>query len=158
MTKNLAAAYQAAGRLRERCHCYEAALKGRQATLGPEHPDTLNSMTQPRASLSSPTNPPRPKPCCVRPWPSSKKSLRTTGRRSRLRSLLGASLLGQKKFAEAEPFLLESYEGMKSREPKIPRASRKAWPRPANGSSRSTTPGASKTKPRNGSKKLETSR
>ena len=35
-------------------------------------------------------------------------------------SLLGESLSGQKKFAEAEPLLLSGYEGMKSRETKIP--------------------------------------
>ena len=41
------------------------------------------------------------------------------------RSLLGASLLGQKKFAEAEPFLLSGYEGLMARETKIPASSRK---------------------------------
>ena len=35
------------------------------------------------------------------------------------RSLLGSSLLGQKKYAEAEPILLSGYEGMKEREGKI---------------------------------------
>ena len=36
------------------------------------------------------------------------------------RSMLGGSLLGQKKYAEAEPLLLASYEGMKKREATIP--------------------------------------
>jgi eukaryotic-like serine/threonine-protein kinase len=36
------------------------------------------------------------------------------------RSMLGGSLLGQKKYAEAEPLLLAGYEGMKQREDKIP--------------------------------------
>ena len=36
------------------------------------------------------------------------------------RSLLGVSLLGQEKYAEAEPLILAGYEGMKSREAKIP--------------------------------------
>jgi hypothetical protein len=36
------------------------------------------------------------------------------------RSLLGGSLLGQKKYAEAEPFLLWGFEGMKQREQNIP--------------------------------------
>ena len=36
-------------------------------------------------------------------------------------SLLGAALLGQKKYAEAEPLLLLGYEGMKQREAKIPK-------------------------------------
>jgi len=35
------------------------------------------------------------------------------------RSLLGGSLLGQKKFADAEPLILAGYEGMKAREAKI---------------------------------------
>ncbi|MFO0953208.1 MAG: serine/threonine-protein kinase [Isosphaeraceae bacterium] len=36
------------------------------------------------------------------------------------RSLLGGALLGQKKYAEAEPLLLAGYEGMKAREKTIP--------------------------------------
>ena len=36
------------------------------------------------------------------------------------RSLLGATLLGQKKYAEAEPLLLSGYSGMKDREERIP--------------------------------------
>ncbi len=35
-------------------------------------------------------------------------------------SMLGAALLGQKKYAEAEPLLLQGYEGMKQRRDKIP--------------------------------------
>ena len=35
-------------------------------------------------------------------------------------SLLGGSLLGQTKYAEAEPLLLSGYEGMKTREASIP--------------------------------------
>jgi eukaryotic-like serine/threonine-protein kinase len=37
-------------------------------------------------------------------------------------SMLGGALLGQKKFAEAEPLLLAGYEGMKQRENSIPNA------------------------------------
>jgi WD40 repeat protein/serine/threonine protein kinase len=36
------------------------------------------------------------------------------------RSLLGGALLGQKKYADAEPLLLKGYEGMKQREKAIP--------------------------------------
>ena len=35
-------------------------------------------------------------------------------------SLLGGALLGQKKYAEAEPLLVKGYEGMKTREKTIP--------------------------------------
>jgi hypothetical protein len=36
-------------------------------------------------------------------------------------SLLGGALLGQKKYAEAEPLLLKGFEGMKTREKTIPK-------------------------------------
>jgi WD40 repeat protein len=38
------------------------------------------------------------------------------------RSILGGSLLGQKKFAEAEPLIVSGYEGLKAREARIPPA------------------------------------
>jgi hypothetical protein len=38
------------------------------------------------------------------------------------RSMLGASLVGQAKYAEAEPLLVSGYEGIKQREVGIPRA------------------------------------
>lgn len=41
------------------------------------------------------------------------------------KSLLGGSLMGQEKYAEAEPLLLAGYEGMKGREAKIPPQSKK---------------------------------
>lgn len=44
------------------------------------------------------------------------------------KSSLGASLLDQKKYIEAEPLLLNGYEGMKKREQKIP-AGRYGWDR-----------------------------
>jgi hypothetical protein len=37
-------------------------------------------------------------------------------------SMLGGSLLGQKKYPEAEPLLLKGYEGMKAREKTIPQS------------------------------------
>jgi hypothetical protein len=37
----------------------------------------------------------------------------------RAESLLGASLAGQKKYAEAEPLLLEGYQGMAARKDRI---------------------------------------
>lgn len=40
------------------------------------------------------------------------------------KSRLGGALLGQKKYAEAEPLLLSGYEGLKQREDKIPRQAR----------------------------------
>ena len=44
--------------------------------------------------------------------------------RFHVQGLLGASLLGQEKYAEAEPLLVSGFEGMKSREAKIPARSK----------------------------------
>ena len=38
------------------------------------------------------------------------------------RSMLGGALLGQQKYAEAEPLLLQGYDGLKQRQDKIPPA------------------------------------
>jgi eukaryotic-like serine/threonine-protein kinase len=38
--------------------------------------------------------------------------------------MLGGALLGQKKYAEAEPLLMKGYDGMKARAKTIPPASR----------------------------------
>jgi hypothetical protein len=43
-------------------------------------------------------------------------------------SVMGGALLGQKKYAEAEPLLLKGYEGMKARERTIPPAGRDCIP------------------------------
>jgi hypothetical protein len=42
----------------------------------------------------------------------------------RTQSLLGAVLLGQKKYADAEPLLVQGYQGMRAREARMPSASR----------------------------------
>ncbi len=121
--KNLAAAYQAAGRQPEALPLFEAVLKGRQATLGPEHPDTLNSMTNlARAYLAGKSA--DAEALLRQALPVLDKKSPDDWQTFEARSLLGFSLLGQKEYPEAEPFLLQGYEGMKSREAKIPAQSR----------------------------------
>ena len=100
---NLAAAYQDAGRLADALPLFEETLRRRQATRGPDHPQTLRSMNNlARAYLVDQPRPGRAAPA-ARPWRSARRSSPTTGAPSRPESLLGASLLGQKKYAEAEP-------------------------------------------------------
>jgi hypothetical protein len=43
------------------------------------------------------------------------------------RSRLGGSLLGQKKYAEAEPLIVSGYQGMKAREARIPPPSKPSF-------------------------------
>jgi serine/threonine protein kinase/tetratricopeptide (TPR) repeat protein len=47
------------------------------------------------------------------------------------RSMLGAALLGQRKHAEAEPFLLEGYEGMRRRQAEMPSGAKDRLPEAA---------------------------
>jgi non-specific serine/threonine protein kinase/serine/threonine-protein kinase len=99
---------------------YASVADGRRRALGDEHPDTLES----RASLG-------------RVWLLQQKYSEAEGtlrdalkayeralpdswNRFHCQSLLGASLAGQKKLAEAEPLLLSGYDGMKQREAAIP--------------------------------------
>jgi Tetratricopeptide repeat len=55
--------------------------------------------------------------------------------RFRAETLLGASLAGQKKYAEAEPLLLEGYQGMEARKDRIAVPDRSTWSWPIDGSS-----------------------
>jgi tetratricopeptide (TPR) repeat protein len=124
-TGNLARSYRAAGRLGEAIPLFEKALKGFKLKLGPEHPHTLASMNYLAESYLD-----------AKRWPEAETVLRESlmvRDKSRpddwlafsTRSQFGGSLLGQKKYAEAEPLILQGYEGMKAREAKIPAPSKK---------------------------------
>jgi tetratricopeptide (TPR) repeat protein len=65
--------------------------------------------------------------------PIYEKELPDNWRTFDARSMLGGSLLGQKKYAEAEPLLLSGYEGLKQHEDKIDLRylSPRFWPFPA---------------------------
>jgi serine/threonine protein kinase len=91
------------------------ALAGRRHTLGPEHPDTISSADDLALAYQSQGK-----------FTESEPLARETERMERTKqpdhwlrfwteSLLGASLAGEKKYAEAEPLLLEGYRGMLAR-------------------------------------------
>jgi serine/threonine protein kinase/tetratricopeptide (TPR) repeat protein len=117
---NLGMAYRDSGRLGDVPPLLELALRKRREKLGPDHPNTLDSMSdlagvyalmgQYEDSVSL------LRECLVireKTQPDDYATFNT-------KSLLGGSLLGQKKYAEAEPLLLSGYEGLKQREEKIP--------------------------------------
>jgi serine/threonine protein kinase/tetratricopeptide (TPR) repeat protein len=122
---SLAHAYLDAGRLPEAIALHEEALKLRTAKLGPDHPDTLISLNNlSRAYLAAglfARSEPILRQCLAireRTQPEGWWTFHT-------RSQLGGSLLGQKKFAEAEPLILQGYEGMEARQAKIPAPSQR---------------------------------
>jgi eukaryotic-like serine/threonine-protein kinase len=124
---NLAGAYQAAGRIADALPLYEEALKRRQVTRGLDHPQTLRSINLlARAYLVD--RPALAEPLLRPAIAVYEKKLPDDWRRFETEYLLGASLLGQKKYADAEPWLLRGMDGLKARAAKIPAASRKVLP------------------------------
>jgi len=116
----LAEVYQKQDRLVEADALFVKVLEAQRRVLGQDHGDTLSTQT----SLNS-------------VWLQQKRDVEAErGLRDALKlyekaspelweryycqGLLGASLAGQKKFAEAEPLLVSGYEGMAQREAGIP--------------------------------------
>jgi hypothetical protein len=95
-------------------------LDGRRRALGDVHPDTL--VAQAKLGLAE---------LSQRKYGAAETTLRDAleayeraapdnWNRYNCESLLGASLAGQKKYAEAESLVLSGYDGMKQRESTIP--------------------------------------
>ncbi len=69
--------------------------------------------------ICPPSRPPL-RPSCASAWPSATSNTRDDWDTFQTRGYFGASLIAQKKYAEAEPLVIQAYEGMKAREAKIP--------------------------------------
>jgi tetratricopeptide (TPR) repeat protein len=117
---NLARAYQAAGRLTDALPLFEESLRRFKAKLGPDHPNTLTSMNNLAGAYLDASR-----------WAEAETTAREClSLRERKQpedwwryytmSQLGAALAGQKKYAEAEPLILQGYEGLKARAATIP--------------------------------------
>ena len=95
-------------------------MKIRQRVLGAERPETLDVMealgvvTGFRKSFAEAESVFRE---CLE---IRKKTMPDSWQRYNTESQLGACLLGQKKFKEAEPLLLAAYRGLKAREKTLP--------------------------------------
>jgi serine/threonine protein kinase len=121
----LAADYAATGRKAEAIALFDAALKTRQSNRGPEHPNSLISMNElAGAYLDS------------QRWDDAEKLAREClVLRQRIRPdewwrfytecQLGAALAGKRRFAEAEPYLIQGYEGLRQREARLPAQAKK---------------------------------
>jgi eukaryotic-like serine/threonine-protein kinase len=124
LTDNLANAYRDAGRLADALPMLERSLAQVKAKLGPDHPHTLMSTYYlARAYLDA--KPAQAEPLLREFLAIRQRKTPDDWRTFETKSLLGESLLKQKKCAEAEPFLIQGYEGMKARERKIPKMYRK---------------------------------
>jgi serine/threonine protein kinase len=112
---NLAWGYLAAGKLDLALPLYEETLKVNKQKFGVDHPTTLRVMTNLgmgyiRVGQSTKAEP-LLREClevCEKKWPEAWITFHT-------KSMLGAALLDQKKYSEAEPLLLTGYQGIKER-------------------------------------------
>jgi serine/threonine protein kinase/Tfp pilus assembly protein PilF len=122
---NLALAYRDAGQLEKALPLFEQALAKRREKLGPDHPYTLNSMNHLAAAYREQGDFAKAeqilRECLTRRRQKQPHAWATFNTQAQL----GASLLGRKRYAEAEPLLLQGYEGMKQRETKIPASAKK---------------------------------
>jgi eukaryotic-like serine/threonine-protein kinase len=99
-----------------RAESYAAqALAARRRTMGPEHPDTILTAADLALAYVSEGKYAESEPLAREVLELDKKKQPDDWQRFRAESLLGASLAGEKKYAEAEPFLVEGYQGMLAR-------------------------------------------
>jgi serine/threonine protein kinase len=122
---NLANAYLEAGRISESIAMDEEVLRLRMTKLGPHHSATLITRNTLARSYEAAGRFAQSEPIlreCLAIRASTQPDDWWT---FSTRSQLGGSLIGQKKFAEAEPLVVQGYEGLKAREAKIPAPNKK---------------------------------
>jgi tetratricopeptide (TPR) repeat protein len=95
------------------------ALAGRRHALGSEHRDTMVSAAHLALVYQSEGKFAQSEPLAREALEFTRKEQPDDWQRFRAESLLGASMAGQKKYAEAEPLLLEAYQGMMARKERI---------------------------------------
>jgi serine/threonine protein kinase/Tfp pilus assembly protein PilF len=117
---SLAMAYNQARKVELGLPLQEQALERQKAKLGPDHPMTLNSMADLGLTLLRQKDFMKAQPLLRECLTISEKKQPDSWRTFDTKSLLGGSLLGEKKYSEAEPFLVQGYEGMKTRLKTIP--------------------------------------
>jgi tetratricopeptide (TPR) repeat protein len=100
--------------------CYAQILAGRRHALGPENPRTLEAMADLALAYESQGKFVEGEPLARTAAEVYRKNEPDDWLGFRGQSLLGASLAGQKKYAEAEPLLLEGYRGMVARTKRMP--------------------------------------
>jgi eukaryotic-like serine/threonine-protein kinase len=94
-------------------------LAGRRHSLGLDNPDTMDAAADLALAYQSQGRFAESEPLAREAVETDRKTRPDDWQRFRAESLLGASLAGQKKYAEAEPLLLTGYQGMAARKDRI---------------------------------------
>ena len=116
---DLAYVYQRQGKYASAESYAAQSLEARRRVLGPEDQNTLESAAQLALAYLSQGKFAESEPLAREALEFNRKKQPDNWQRFRAESLLGASLAGQKKYAEAEPLLLEGYQGMIARKDRI---------------------------------------
>jgi hypothetical protein len=95
------------------------ALAGLRHAFGSEHPDTMESAADLALAYQSQVKFAESEALAREAFEFDRKKQPDDWQRFRAESLLGASLAGEKKYAEAEPLLLEGYRGMLARKDRM---------------------------------------
>ncbi len=119
---NLAVAYHAAGKVDRAQPLLEKTFRLQKAKLGSEHPQTLGSMAELGRFMLKAGNFTCAEPLLRECLATREKNQPDEWTTFNAKSLLGGCLLGQMKYADAEPLLLAGYEGMRQCAAKIPLA------------------------------------
>ncbi len=90
-------------------------LKGRRHVFGPEYPDTMDAVADLALADQSLGKFDQSEALAREELTFERKKRPDAWQRFRSESLLGASLASQKRYAEAEPLLLDGYRGMMAR-------------------------------------------
>jgi serine/threonine protein kinase/tetratricopeptide (TPR) repeat protein len=118
--QNLARLSESSGTAADREIMLKESLATRQKLLGNGHSDAISSLADLVTVLLAELKFTEAELLARQGLPLQEKKDPDNWRTFNIRGLLGASLLGQHKFAEAEPLLLSGYAGMKEKEDKIP--------------------------------------
>jgi eukaryotic-like serine/threonine-protein kinase len=112
---SIAFMYQLQGRYALAADFAAQNLAGLRQTSGPEDPDTIDSAADLALAYESQGKFSASEPLAREAVEFDRKVRPDDWERFRAESLLGASLAGRKKYAEAEALLLEGYQGMAAR-------------------------------------------
>jgi eukaryotic-like serine/threonine-protein kinase len=121
---NLAELYRLQGKYGASEGLYLKVLEMQRRLVGQDQPDTLATMNRLAALYLDQRKYAQAEVLSRVAYASYEKTRVGIWERFNSQSLLGESLVGQKKYADAEPLLLAGYEGMKQREATIPAAYR----------------------------------
>jgi eukaryotic-like serine/threonine-protein kinase len=121
---NLADAYQGLGKYDLAQPLQIHVLEVRRRDLGAQHPDTIAALTGLAFTRLQLKKFAEAEPLIRESLAAREKSSPDSWERFNEQVLLGASLAGQGRYAEAEPLLVEGYGGLMARESSIPKVSR----------------------------------